>query len=159
MPTIKVFTVISAPIEVCFNLARSIDAHQTSTYDTKEKAISGRTNGLIEKGETVTWEAAHFGIKQQLSVEITEMEAPYFFKDVMLKDAFKSMEHSHKFEKQGDHVTLMKDVFTYETPYGVFGRLFNSFILEKYMTSFLKKRNAILKQLAESDEWKKFINV
>lgn len=158
MSTIKLFTVINAPITVCFNLARNIDVHQHTTLQTNEKAIAGRTEGLIEQGETVTWEAKHFGIKQQLSVEITEMEFPVHFKDVMLKGAFKSMVHTHGFEQQGDTITLMKDVFTYDTPYGAFGMLFNSLVLEKYMTGFLKNRNAVLKQLAESGEWKKYFD-
>jgi len=157
LPIIKIFTAINAPIGVCFNLARSIDAHQHSLEHTKEKAIAGRVTGLIEKGETVTWQAKHFGITQKLTVEVTEMEYPNFFKDVMLKGAFKSMQHTHEFEAQGEKITLMKDVFKYTPPFGIIGNYFDSLILKKYMTNFLNKRNAALKQLAEGDDWKKYL--
>lgn len=88
MPTLHLRTLINAPIERVFDLARSIDAHMASTSQTREKAISGRTSGLIEQGETVTWEATHFGIRQQLSVRITQMDRPYHFEDEMISGAF-----------------------------------------------------------------------
>ena len=120
---------------------------------TKEKAIAGVLSGLINKGETVTWEAVHFGIKQQLTVQIAEMKAPHFFSDVMLKGAFKSMYHEHHFS-ENENATLMRDYFCYETPLGFAGRMFDRFILRKYMTRFLTMRNNAIKNTAESDLWK-----
>ena len=39
MPTITLVTKINAPIERCFDLARSIDLHQHTSSKTNEKAI------------------------------------------------------------------------------------------------------------------------
>lgn len=159
MAIIRLETIINAPVEVCFNLARSIDAHQFSTHNTQEKAISGRTSGLIEKGETVTWQAHHFGIKQHLTVQIEEMEYPFFFSDVMLKGAFKTMHHKHSFVQAENNRTIMKDEFTYTVPLGILGKWVDFLILEQYMTRFLLKRNQILKQTAESGEWTRFFDI
>ena len=148
MAKIILETHINAPVETCFNLCRDIDLHQVSTEKTKERAIAGRTSGLCELGDTITWEANHFGIKQQLTVKITQLNYPYFFEDIMLKGAFKSMKHGHYFEENNGH-TIMKDVFEYETPFGILGKLFDTLILKRYMTSFLKERNRILKNSAE----------
>jgi len=63
MPTIKLETKIKSGINICFDLSRSIDLHQISTVKTNEKAIDGRTKGLIDLNEFVTWRATHFGIK------------------------------------------------------------------------------------------------
>jgi hypothetical protein len=60
MPTIKPITSISAPVEFCFDLARSIDLHTQSMQHTGEKAVAGTTIGLIGLNETVTWRARHF---------------------------------------------------------------------------------------------------
>ncbi|MFX8875810.1 hypothetical protein ABTM97_19785, partial [Acinetobacter baumannii] len=76
-------------IEKCFDLARSIDLHQISTAETNEKAIAGKTNGLINLNETVTWEATHFGIRQKLTSKITKFDRPYHFRDEQVKGAFK----------------------------------------------------------------------
>lgn len=141
-------TQINAPVETCFNLCRDIDLHQVSTQKTREKAIAGRTSGLCEAGDTITWEATHFGIKQQLTVKITQLEYPYFFEDIMLTGAFKSMKHGHYF-KENNGTTIMQDVFEYETPLGIFGKLFDFLVLKRYMTAFLKERNRVLKDTAE----------
>jgi ligand-binding SRPBCC domain-containing protein len=148
MTTLRLVTIIQAPIEVCFDLSRSIDLHIESTKMTRERAIAGRTSGLIEQGEFVTWEATHFFIRQQLSTHIAEMRRPFYFKDVMLKGAFRSMEHEHLFDKNGDH-TIMTDIFRYEVPYGIAGKIFDYLILKRYMTNLLLTRNEVIKGAAE----------
>jgi hypothetical protein len=51
MPTTRIVTPIAAPIERCFDLARDIDFHTKSLDHTGEKAVAGRTSGLIGLGE------------------------------------------------------------------------------------------------------------
>ena len=148
MTTITLTTEIKASIERCFDLSRDVDTHKLSALDTNEKAISGRTFGLCELGDTVTWEGKHFGIKQNLTVEISRFNRPFFFEDRMLKGAFKSMRHEHHFEVKNG-VTVMRDNFKYEVPYRVAGKLFDRIVLRKYMTSFLSTRNQVLKEIAE----------
>ena len=41
MATIKIVTVIDAPIEICFDLARDIDFHVRSMAETGERAVAG----------------------------------------------------------------------------------------------------------------------
>lgn len=148
MATIKLTTEINAPIEICFDMARNVDIHQLSAIKTNEKAVSGRTSGLCELNDEITWEAKHFGIKQKLTVRITKMDRPYFFEDIMLKGAFRKMIHRHHFE-QKNGVTYMNDVFSYQVPFGIIGDLFDKIILTKYMTRFLKSRNEVLKSVSE----------
>lgn len=148
MPLIELSTGIEAPIERVFDLARSIDAHMSSAAQTGERAVAGRTSGLIEAGETVTWEARHFGVKQRLTVKITEMDRPRSFEDVMVKGAFASMRHRHEFEEV-DGVTRMRDRFEFSAPLGILGRMAEKLFLTAYMTRFLEIRNAHLKAAAE----------
>ncbi|WP_426669085.1 SRPBCC family protein [Mucilaginibacter sp. McL0603] len=149
MPKIELLTEISAPIEKVFDLARSIDLHMESTKQTGEQAIAGKTSGLIEPGETVTWRAKHFGIWQTLTSKITEFDRPNFFADEMVQGAFKSFRHEHHFIRADDH-TVMKDIFVFESPFGVVGRVFNWLVLTNYMTKLLKERNRVIKKVAES---------
>lgn len=148
MPLIILKTEIKADLNTCFDLSRNIDFHQQSLTHSKERAIAGKTTGLIELGESVTWEAIHFGIKQRLTSKITEYDRPHYFVDEMVSGAFKSFKHEHVFETQGKH-TLMTDKFNFESPYGIFGKLANLLFLKRYMTSLLVKRNGFLKQEAE----------
>jgi hypothetical protein len=42
-------------------------------------------SGVMKLGDTVTWEAKHFGIKQHLTSKITAYERPYRFTDEMVQ--------------------------------------------------------------------------
>ena len=123
---------------------------------TREKAIGGVTKGLINLGETVTWQATHFGIKQKLTSKITVYNRPFHFQDVMLKGAFKRFTHDHFFEQTGEKV-LMKDVFDYTSPLWILGKIADALVLEKYMRNLLTERNLLIKRTAESEDWRKFL--
>lgn len=148
MPIIRLQIYIQAPIECCFDLARSIDAHMGSTARTKERAIAGTTSGLISLGETVTWEAVHFGVTQHLTSKITRMERPHLFVDEMERGIFRSISHLHEF-KEVPGGTLMLDTFDYTSPLGPLGRLADRLFLERYMRNLLLERNSYLKRAAE----------
>ena len=148
MPKIILEIIIDAPREVVFDLARSIDFHKESTKHTKEQAIAGKTKGLIELGESVTWRAKHFGFWLILESKVTEFDYPNSFADEMVRGNFKSFKHEHIFEIKGDK-TVMTDIFDYKSPLGFLGKLADMFFLKKYMTKFLSTRNTILKDYIE----------
>jgi ligand-binding SRPBCC domain-containing protein len=151
MPVIKHQEYVKAPIEVCFDLARNVDIHTVTTSHTKERAVGGVTSGLMENGDSVTWEAVHLGVKQRLTARIIEMDRPYRFVDVMVKGAFHSFRHTHTFEVK-DKGTLMTDHFDYKSPFGVIGKLADRLFLEKYMADFIVRRAKVLKEIAENDK-------
>ena len=157
MTKISLETRIKAPIGRVFDLSRSIDAHMDSASSTGETAIAGKTFGLIGLGETVTWSAVHFGVRQRLTVEIVTFNRPHSFADQMVSGAFKSMHHRHEFEASGDE-TLMKDHFEFEAPFGFVGALVEKLILFDYMRRFLEVRDARLKVLAEGNEWQQYLH-
>ncbi|MEO8885759.1 MAG: SRPBCC family protein [Mucilaginibacter sp.] len=157
MPTIELLTEINAPIKRCFDLARSIDLHLISTKHTGEQAIAGTTTGLIGLDETVTWRAKHFFVWQILTSKVTEMHSPDFFADEMVSGAFKSFRHEHFFFTV-EGKTVMRDVFVFESPFGILGKLFNLITLKAYMTSLLTQRNAVIKQVAEDGKWEEIKN-
>ncbi len=153
MPRIIIELHIEAPIAIVFDLARSIDLHKISTSHTNEQAISGKTSGLINLHEQVTWKAKHFGIYQRLSSKITALKKPYFFVDEMVAGAFHSFKHEHHF-KTLENGTVMTDIFVYKAPLGFLGSLANILFLKKYMTQLLTRRNMVIKNFAETEQWK-----
>ncbi|MBC8046714.1 MAG: SRPBCC family protein [Fimbriimonadaceae bacterium] len=157
MPQIVQEIEIHAPIEICFDLSRSIDLHMISTGKTKEKAIAGKTSGLIELNETVTWRAKHLGVNQTLTSKITALKYPKYFVDEMVAGVFKSLRHQHIFESKNDH-TIITDKFEFESPFGIFGKIFNHIFLTSYLKGFITDRNKIIKEYAETDKWKTILN-
>jgi ligand-binding SRPBCC domain-containing protein len=146
-------TLINAPLQRVFDLGRSIEMHEASTKLTSERAIDGKIKGLINKGETITWQAVHLFKTRKLKVRITKMDLYIFFQDEMLQGDFKSMKHEHYFTEINGG-TLMTDKFYFESPFGIVGKLFNYLFLKNYMKRFLIKRNEAIKEYSESEQWK-----
>lgn len=74
----------------------------------------------------------------------------------MLRGAFRRMEHHHYFAASATG-TIMRDLFTFESPLGILGRSADLLFLTRYMKSFLIARNRVIKATAESDAWKQYI--
>lgn len=157
MPTIHITTFIAAPIELVFDLARSIDLHKKSLSHTKEEPVAGVRTGLINLDETVTWKAKHLGKSRILKSKIVVLEHPILFIDEMMEGDFKSLRHEHHFKKV-ENGTLMIDIFNYESPYGTLGRLFNKVYLTTYLRKLLDHHNRLIKEYAESDKWRQLLN-
>ncbi|MEM1227684.1 MAG: SRPBCC family protein [Planctomycetota bacterium] len=155
MPVLSLRTEIDAPLETVFDLSRSIDLHIESTSQTNEKAVAGRTSGLIELGETVTWEATHFWVRQRLTVRISQFDRPHHFRDSMVKGAFSRFDHDHHFAPS-DVGTIMTDVFDFTSPLGLLGRIADALFVTRHMRTLLLTRNKLIKSIAESGNATRF---
>jgi ligand-binding SRPBCC domain-containing protein len=133
----------AAPAE-CYALALNVQAHLDSTHQTGERVVAGPAIGQLALGDVVTWEAQHLGIRQRLTVRITAASPPYHFRDELVKGAFRTLCHDHYFEAVPGG-TLVRDVFEFSSPAGVLGRWFDHLFLTRYLTGFLRMRNAVLK--------------
>lgn len=157
MPVIELVAPIRAPIERCFDLARSVDVHLAGARETGERAVAGVVRGLLGPGDEVTWRARHFGVWQRLTSKITQFERPHRFRDSMVRGAFARFDHDHLFAADGE-VTIMRDRFDFTSPLGPLGRLADVLFLESYMRAFLIERNRVLREVAESDGWREFLS-
>ena len=158
MPTVETSTEILAPTETVFDLARSIDLHVHSTAQTNERAVDGVTSGLIGLGQRVTWEATHLLIRQRLTVEITQYDRPNHFRDSLVKGIFKHFDHDHYFEETNSG-TQMRDIFSYSSPLGVLGNIANVLLVHRHLGILLETRNQIIKQVAESGDADRFLEM
>jgi ligand-binding SRPBCC domain-containing protein len=154
MACIELTTNIAAPVERCFDLARSTEMHTRSTAATGETVVGGRTSGLFELGDEVTWRARHFGVWQTLTSRITAFERPFYFRDSMVKGAFARFDHDHRFTSDGRGGTVMLDRFDYTAPLGPLGRLAEALFLTAYLRRLLETRNREIKAVAESEDWR-----
>jgi ligand-binding SRPBCC domain-containing protein len=158
LPRIEISVHIAAPVERCFDLARSIELHVASSGPTQERPVAGRMTGLIGADEEVTWRARHLGVWQELTSRIVEYERPRRFRDRMVRGAFRRFDHDHVFDVVGEG-TWMRDVFDYAAPLGPIGRIAEATFLTDYMRRFLTARCAVIKRVAESDEWRGYLSV
>ncbi len=159
MVTLEEITIIHAPIERCFDLARSVEVHLAGNVHCGESAVAtaGITSGLVELGQRVTWRAKHFAAWHQLTSEITTMSRPVYFQDTMVRGVFRSMRHDHFFRTLSRDSTEMRDVFYFAAPLPILGRLVEIVVLRRYMQALLRERNAAVKQIAESATWQRYV--
>lgn len=140
-------TELAAPVEVSFDLSRSIDLHLESMIASKERAVAGVTSGLISEGQEVSWEARHFGVLWRMTSRITEFDAPKRFVDEMVRGPFASFRHEHLFE-DNDGGTRMTDVIEFRTRLGAIGDVPAGMYLRRLMSI----RNAVIRAKAETDQ-------
>lgn len=150
MPSLVVTTTIAAPPEVCFDLARDIEAHCECCSFAGERAVPpGRTSGRLEVGDVATFEGRHFGIRQRLTVRITAMDPPRLFTDEQVIGAFAWLRHTHAFEAGRDGGTVMRDRIDRRSPFGPIGIVADRIAIEPHVRRFLVKRQRALKAVAE----------
>lgn len=149
METIRIETWMAAPRERCFDAARDLDLHMKFAAHTGERAVAGRTSGLIGAGEEVTWRARHFGVVQHFTSRITAFDPPRSFQDSMQRGAFRSFVHDHFFEDERGG-TRMIDVVTFAAPLGLLGRAAEKLFLRRYLERFLRLRAATVKAAVET---------
>ncbi|HEV2708822.1 MAG TPA: SRPBCC family protein [Edaphobacter sp.] len=149
-------TWMDAPMERCFKLATSIDLHLASASQTGEKAIGGVTTGLIAEGETVQWQARHFGRLRTHTSRIDGWRPYSYFSDVMVEGSFLRFEHEHHFAVMDDG-TRMRDEIRFVAPYGLLGKIAEKMVLRRHLIAMLKQRNALIKRAAESNEWRTYL--
>ena len=150
MPTITVETVIDVPIALCFDAARDIGLHCQTMAHTKERAVAGVTHGLIGAGQSITFEAVHFGVRQRLSAIIVQFDPPHLFADEMTQGAFAALTHTHEFFAQSDTQTRMRDTLEWKSPLGPLGKLADALFLKRYMTDLIRGRGVRLKHHLET---------
>lgn len=66
------------------------------------------------------------------------------------------MAHDHIFTEHPAG-TLMRDRFEFRSPLGILGAIADRLFLASYMRRFIGQRNEVLKQLAESEDWGRYL--
>jgi ligand-binding SRPBCC domain-containing protein len=156
MTRIHITTFIAAPPERVFDLSRSVDLHRASMKSYRESVVNGTMNGLLKKGDTVTWKAKHLFKERLLKTQITALQPFESFTDEQVEGDFLFMKHEHFF-RPVENGTFMIDYFDYEVPYGILGKWLNGLYLKNYLTRLLEQRNQFIKTTAETDRWKPYL--
>jgi len=155
METIRLGTWINAPVERCFLLSLNIDLHVAAARSTQEKAAAGVIEGVRE-GERLTFKGHHFGVHWRHTSLIEKLRPHSYYRDVMIAGPFQHFEHDHHFAPMDDG-TRMRDEIRFSASGGLLGQLRTRMFLRKQLKAFLMERNAMIKRLAESEDWHKYL--
>jgi ligand-binding SRPBCC domain-containing protein len=144
---------INAPIERCFLLSTNIELVSKTLG---MKPIEGKTQGMIGPGDKLLWAGWKFGFPQMHETLITRYEQPVFFQDTMGRGRFKRFQHDHHLFYI-DGRTVLNDKIRFTLPLSWAGRLVARAILVPYISRVLRRRMRLLKKIAESQEWRKYL--
>jgi len=144
---------VHAPIDRCFLLSTSVPLVQKILG---MKPVNGRTSGLIEMNDRVLWRGWKFGLPVKHETLITAYDRPHFFQDTMARGQFAHFHHDHRLEEVGGR-TLFVDVVNFSLPFGVAGRFVGRSIVVPHVLGLLRRRYTLLKRIAESDEWQRYL--
>jgi ligand-binding SRPBCC domain-containing protein len=140
---IRVETLMPAPVEVCFDLARDLDLHVKTTGASQERVVSA-PHRFVELGDEIVFEARHLGLRRRLTSRIVQFDAPHSFTDEMVRGPFRRLRHEHIFEARGQQ-TLMIDIFDFAFFWPV-----DPLFLDGYMRRFLQRRGEALAEVSRS---------
>lgn len=155
MEIIRLSTWMDAPMERCFLLATSIDLHLAATAaETQEKAIGGVTSGLLGEGDSVQWRGRHLGRWRTHTSKVDGWRPFSYFREVMSHGPFVRFEHEHHFALMDDG-TRMRDEIRFSAS-GMMARMVEK-VARRHLIGLLKRRNALIKRAAESEEWRRYL--
>jgi ligand-binding SRPBCC domain-containing protein len=156
MVTIRTVTWVDAPVERCFRLAISVDFQLASSrYKDVEAITSGQSNSL-EQGDTVTWRGRMFGLGRT-HTHYVEVVRPFsYIHETMVDGSFMFYEQERHFAAMDDG-TRMRNEVRFSVGWGPLGRQIEKTLLKRRVAALLKWRNEALKEAAESEVWKRFV--
>jgi ligand-binding SRPBCC domain-containing protein len=156
METIRLGTWINAPVERCFLLSLSVDLRVAAARSTPKSASVPAPDGMIGEGETLTFRGSHFGVYWRHTSLIEKLRPHSYYRDVMIAGPFQYLEHDHHFAAMDDG-TRMRDDIRFSARGGLMGRLATRIYLRRRLKAYLMERNAMIKRLAESEDWHKYL--
>jgi ligand-binding SRPBCC domain-containing protein len=150
VPRFEVVTLIAAPPDRVFDVSLDVDVHTASMARSGEQIIGGVMAGRLEPGESVTWQARHFGLKWRMTSKITAWDRPAYFADEQVAGPFRHWHHSHHFQPGELGDTVMRDVINHAAPLGALGAIAEVLALCHYMPRLIRLRNHHIKTVAEA---------
>ena len=155
----RLFTLIDevlvrAPVERCFLLSTSLALVER---ELKMHPVRGRTSGLVIGGDMVRWEGWQLWLPQYHESLIEPFEPPTFFRDHMIAGRFARFEHDHNFIDRHNGSVLLKDELRFAMPLGWAGAMIGKTVMVPHISHLMRRRFALLKRVAESEEWREYL--
>ncbi|MBS1821619.1 MAG: hypothetical protein JST61_06550 [Acidobacteria bacterium] len=115
-----------------------------------------RSEGLLDSGDRVVWYGWKFGLPHVHESRVATFDPPHTFCDAMERGRFKRFEQEFNFSEVAGH-TLVLGYVRYSMYLGPVGRMAGRRVVLPHMVKLLRARLALLKQVAESEQWRQYL--
>jgi ligand-binding SRPBCC domain-containing protein len=162
-------TILHAPIARCFALSTRVELVKTTLG---MNLVGGVTSGHIAANSRVHWYGWKFGLPTHHHTLITGYAEPHiddagettaWFQDSQEKGRFAFFQHDHYFRETTDPATgtpqtVLEDVVRFALPFGPLGRIASKLLLAPHIRRLVHVRYGILRDLAEGDGWRQWVD-
>lgn len=146
--------VVHAPLDRCFLLSTSVKIVER---ELRMHPVQGRTAGVVVDSDTIRWEGWQLGLWHFHESLIEDFRRNEFFRDRMIAGRFARFEHDHHFANWRDGAVLLRDEVRFTMRWGWLGELLGAWVLAPRIRGLMGRRFALLKHLAESEEWRNYV--
>jgi ligand-binding SRPBCC domain-containing protein len=147
--TVRTTTLVHAPVEVVYDLARDVGEHTAALAHTGARLLPpGRTRGPLAAGDAVHVEARHIGRWWRTDARVSMVDRPRRLVLVQERGPFRALRYHQAFAVTGAG-TLVTDELEWSAAPGPLGRLVDGAGLRRYLLGLMLTRNAHLKRRAE----------
>ena len=123
------------------NLSRITPAHMGFE-------ITSKVDHQAYEGQIITYKVGIvLGIKTNWVTEITKVKEGCFFIDEQRFGPYQMWHHEHFFESLPNGHTLMRDKISYKIPFGILGRLAQTFFIKRQLMAIFIFRYRTLERL------------
>lgn len=121
---------------------------------------------FVVRDNRVHWRGWKFGLPTEHHSLITGFDAPHrvggkmvaFFQDSQERGRFAAFRHDHCFTQvDGSSETTLEDHISFALPWFLGGVLAERWLLGPHIRRLALRRFALLKRIAESDEWRRYL--
>ncbi len=138
--------VVNAPIDTAWGFYTDLHHLEIITPKRLDFKIMEASSNKITQGQT-----AHFSSKlltrMTWKTKITACK-PYTYVDEMSNTVFKRWKHTHVFHKINENQTKVTDEIEFELQYGIFGKMFERYALDKLKKIFAHRQQATVEYLS-----------
>jgi len=145
---------VMAPLERCFLLSTNIEIVAQTL---KMEPTMARPSAFVQCGARVQWHGWHLGFPQFHESLIEPFVPPVYFRDSMVAGRFATYEHDHHFTGLDNGCVRLSDEVRFRMPLGWLGELIGKWVMVPHIYKLLRRRFALLKYLAESEEWREYL--
>ena len=140
--------VVDVPIDNVWNFYTDLHHLEVITPKRLDLKIIESSSNKVTEGQT-----AYFSSKLLTRItwktKITVCK-PYTYVDEMSNSIFKLWKHTHVFDKIDENQTKITDKIEFELQYGVFGKMFEWYALDKLKKIFEHRQQATINALGST---------
>lgn len=147
MPVFQATQIVKADLDVCWKFfSDPANLSLITPPDMNFRIIFPQPLPAMYPGMIIRYHVSPLlGVKLEWITEITQVREREFFIDIQLKGPFSIWHHQHFF-RQIPEGTEMKDIVTYEVPFGRIGTLFAGTIVRKRIEGIFTFRHAVIEK-------------